>query len=158
MKSKVTLIASVLCILTLSACSQAEQKGDQPVSPSSSSSSTPPSTATDTTATKKDSANKEANSQSNAGEIYEGTITGVISDSMCGKDHTKMGATGKDPAACIAKCVAGGAKYVLVDSKGDSYALSDQEKAKALAAKSVTITGHIDPKDKSIHVHSIVSQ
>lgn len=156
MKSKVTLIASFLCILTLSACSQAEQKADQPVSPSSSSSSTPPSTATDTTL--KDSSHEDTNSQSSAGEIYEGTITGVISDSMCGKDHTKMGAPGKDPAACIAKCVAGGAKYVLVDSKSDLYALSDQEKAKALAAKSVTITGHIDPKDKSIHVHSIVSQ
>lgn len=155
MKSKVPLIASVLCILTLSACSQAEQKVDQPVSPSSSSSSTPPSTATDTTV--KDSANEDSNSQSSAGEIYEGTINGVISDSMCGKDHAKMGAMGKDPASCIEKCVASGAKYVLVDSKGDSYALSDQGKAKALAARTVAITGHIDPKEKSIHVHYIAA-
>ena len=49
-------------------------------------------------------------------------------------------------------------KYVLVDEKGDSYTLSDQEKSKILAGKHVAISGHIDPSEKAIHVHSIVTQ
>lgn len=146
MKVKANMIASGLCMLLLAACSQGEQKSEETTSTTS---TTPATASPDATAT---------STSTGAADIYEGTINGVISDSMCGKDHTKMGALGKDPAACIAKCVAGGAKYVLVDSKGDSYALSDQAKAKELAAKSVAITGHIDPKEKSIHVHSIVSQ
>lgn len=89
--------------------------------------------------------------------IYEGTITGVISDSMCGADHARMGDDGKDPSACTKKCVAAGAKYVLVDAKGDVYALSDQNKPEAFAGKPVAVTGHIDPKEKSIHVHSLTA-
>lgn len=146
MKVKANMIASGLCMLLLAACSPGEQKSEETTSTTS---ATPATTSPDAT---------ETSTSTGAADIYEGTIDGVISDSMCGKDHSKMGALGKDPAACIAKCVAGGAKYVLVDSKGDSYALSDQIKAKELAAKSVAITGHIDPKEKSIHVHSIVSQ
>lgn len=150
MKIKVVnMIAGGLCILALAACSQSEQKSEETASPSTATSSTPTAASPDAPAT---------GTTSRTGEVYEGTINGVISDSMCGKDHTKMGAMGKDPAACIEKCVASGAKYVLVDSKGDSYALSDQQKAKELAAKTVAITGHIDPTEKSIHVHSIVSQ
>ncbi|MCC6522221.1 MAG: hypothetical protein IT373_06140 [Polyangiaceae bacterium] len=91
-----------------------------------------------------------------AGEgVHEGTIRGVISDSMCGKDHTRMGDDGKDPAACTKKCVGAGAKYVLVDDDGTVYALSDQKKPEAFAGKPVVVEGHIDPKAKAIHVHSL---
>ncbi|MBI4951387.1 MAG: hypothetical protein HY908_05100 [Myxococcales bacterium] len=91
-----------------------------------------------------------------AGEgVHEGTIRGVISDSMCGKDHGRMGDDGKDPAACTKKCVAAGAKYVLVDDDGAVYALSDQKKPEAFAGKPVVVEGHIDPKAKAIHVHSL---
>jgi len=69
-----------------------------------------------------------------------------------------MGEAGKQPSKCIEQCVASGAKYVLVDEKGDSYTLSDQEKSKILAGKHVAISGHIDPSEKAIHVHSIVTQ
>ena len=92
------------------------------------------------------------------GEVYEGTILGVISDSMCGKDHSKMGELGKDPAACIKKCVASGGKYVLVDETGEVYSLSDQDKPADFAGKSVSIEGHIDPKEKAIHVHSLAAK
>lgn len=96
--------------------------------------------------------------ESRAGEVYEGTISGVISDSMCGKDHSKMGELGKDAAACTKKCVEGGAKYVLVDDKGEVYGLSDQDKPADFAGKSVAIEGHIDPKEKAIHVHSLAAK
>ncbi len=146
------LVLSISAVLALSACSNADQKSDQTSPPTSG--STTSATATETS----ESTIAGTQEQSKAGEVYEGTIKGVISDSMCGKDHSKMGTEGADPKACIEKCISSGAKYVLVDEKGDSYALSDQEKPKELAGAKVAITGHIDPTDKSIHVHSIVSQ
>lgn len=69
-----------------------------------------------------------------------------------------MGELGKDPAACTKKCIEGGAKYVLVDEKGVVYALSNQDKPADFAGAQVAITGHIDPTEKSIHVHSLAPQ
>ena len=89
--------------------------------------------------------------------IYEGTIRGVISDSMCGEDHSAMGEIGKDAALCTKKCVAGGATYVLVDEQGVVYELSDQKRPEAFAGMPVVIEGHIDPKRKHIHVHSLAA-
>jgi predicted small lipoprotein YifL len=90
------------------------------------------------------------------GQVYEGTLSGVISDSMCGKDHSGMGELGKDPAVCTQKCVEQGAKFVLVDEKsGDVYNLSDQKKPAKFAGQSVSVDGHIDPTEKAIHVHSL---
>ncbi|PYV17103.1 MAG: hypothetical protein DMG21_09415 [Acidobacteria bacterium] len=66
--------------------------------------------------------------------------TGVVSDSMCGAKHS---AASDDAAACVAKCVSGGAKYALV--VGDKvYQLSPQDKFKDFAGKSVKVTGAID--------------
>lgn len=146
-----SLISGFIMILALAGCSSS---GNTPEASSSSGSSA---AVTESTAQTTKEA-KQASPASTSGEVYEGTIHGVISDSMCGKDHSKMGETGKDPVKCIEQCVASGAKYVLVDDKGDSYSLSDQEKTKALGGKHVAITGHIDPSEKAIHVHSIVTQ
>lgn len=90
------------------------------------------------------------------GQVYEGTLSGVISDSMCGKGHSGMGELGKDPTVCSQKCVEQGAKFVLVEEKsGDVYNLSDQKKPAKFAGQSVSVEGHIDPAEKAIHVHSI---
>lgn len=148
-----TTAASALLILLLSGCSNSAKTSDSNAAPAvapAASTAAP----TDSPVAKKEAAAPAAA----AGEVYLGTINGVISDSMCGKDHSKMGGATTDPAACAAKCVAGGAKYVLVDAKGDMYGLSDQDKAKEVAGKQVAITGHIDPTEKSVHVHSIVTQ
>ncbi len=154
MRSNTNILVSTIVIFGLAACSNAEQRTETSTQSSTSTSETSkPATSTSTTSQPNADSTKKG-----TGEVYEGTITGAISDSMCGKDHSKMGDTGKDAKACIEKCVASGAKYVLVDKKGDSYALSDQDKSKELAGKAVAITGHIDPAEKSIHVHSIVSQ
>lgn len=146
-----TTAASALLILLLSGCSNSAKTSDSTVTPA-----TVP--AASTTASTDAPAVKEAGAPAAAGGVYLGTINGVISDSMCGKDHSKMGGATTEPAECAAKCVSGGAKYVLVDAKGDMYSLSDQDKAKEVAGKQVAITGHIDPSEKSVHVHSIVTQ
>jgi hypothetical protein len=44
------------------------------------------------------------------------TLTGQISDSMCGKSHAGMGEMGKNPKECTLGCVKSGSKYVFVTS------------------------------------------
>lgn len=145
----------VVCLALLCGCGPATEQSSETTASSATatgsetSTATPAGSETNTTAT---------GAKTSGDAVYEGSISGVISDSMCGADHTKMGEMGKDAVACTHKCVEGGAKYVLVDKKGDVYNLSDQDKAKELAGKSVSIEGHIDPKEKSIHVHSMIGK
>lgn len=63
--------------------------------------------------------------------------TGTVSDSHCGAKHATASA---EAAECVAKCVAGGAKYVLV-SGGKVYQLDAQEKFADFAGKSVKVSG-----------------
>ena len=73
------------------------------------------------------------------------TITGVVSDSMCGLDHSSMGKDGSDARSCTLKCVEGGSKLVLADkTNGKIYQLSDQKAAKKFAGENVRATGHLD--------------
>ncbi len=70
----------------------------------------------------------------------EKTFTGVISDSNCGLKHSTPS---DEAAACVAKCVEGGGKYVLV-SGGKVYQLNPQDKiAKAMAGREVKIKGEV---------------
>ena len=65
------------------------------------------------------------------------SFTGTVSDSNCGVKH----ATASDEAAaCVAKCVTGGGKYVLV-SGGKVYQLDAQDKFADFAGKSVKVMG-----------------
>jgi len=52
------------------------------------------------------------------------TVTGTVSDSNCG---TKHAAANNEAAACVEKCVSGGAKYTLI-SDGKEYKVEPQEK------------------------------
>ncbi|HMD83538.1 MAG TPA: DUF5818 domain-containing protein [Terriglobia bacterium] len=80
------------------------------------------------------------------------TITGTVSDAGCGVKH----ATASDAAAaCVEKCVSGGAKYVLVSS-GKVYQLDAQDKFKGLGGKSVTVTGTV--KGTNITVASVAEK
>jgi len=154
-----TTALALVCAIGLAGCSQGEQKTDSVKSSTDTttvSTESAPKTDSNTAATTNTATTTKE--QSGGGEVYLGTINGVISDSMCGKDHKGMGELGKNPAACTKKCIEGGAKYVLVDQKGDVYALSNQEKPADFAGKPVAITGHIDPTEKSIHVHSLAPQ
>lgn len=65
------------------------------------------------------------------------TFKGTVSDEHCGAKH----ATASDEAAgCVAKCVTGGAKYVLV-SGGKVFSVDPQDKFADFAGKSVKVTG-----------------
>ena len=85
------------------------------------------------------------------------TLTGQISDSMCGKSHAAMGEMGKNPKDCTAGCAKAGAKYVFVS--GDRiYDIKNQNFA-ALAANAganTKLTGDVDKDGKTITVTKIV--
>lgn len=70
------------------------------------------------------------------------TLTGTLTDSMCGKGKHMM--PGKSDAECIRECVKAGAKWALV-SEGKVYTLQGGDKARLndLAGKRVAVTGDV---------------
>jgi hypothetical protein len=90
--------------------------------------------------------------------VYDGTMSGVVGDSMCGKDHMMMGDVGKDVVKCTIDCVKEGYKYVLINAKGESFVLADQKAAEEYAGKSVSVSGHINCISKTIDAKSIKAE
>ena len=83
------------------------------------------------------------------------TFTGIITDSVCGKDGHSQMRMGPTDAECAVACIsAHGAVYVLYDGK-DVYALSDQQTPEKFAAQKVRVIGTLDDKSKTIQVDSI---
>jgi hypothetical protein len=80
------------------------------------------------------------------------TFTGVITDAMCGKDHSMMGV--KPDAKCVTACVKQGSKYALVVGD-DVYELSDQKTPEKFAAQKVNVKGTLN--GKTIEVQSITA-
>jgi len=71
------------------------------------------------------------------------SLTGVVSDSMCGAQHMEA-----DAAKCTKACVGHGAKYVLV-VKDKLYSLNTDDKAllaslSEQAGKSAIVTGTVN--------------
>jgi hypothetical protein len=86
------------------------------------------------------------------------TITGVISDDMCGSSHASM-RMGPTDAECTIACVdTHGALFVLVAGR-DVYALSDQKLPQKFAGQRVRVTGTIEEtkSGKFFRVKSIVA-
>jgi hypothetical protein len=79
------------------------------------------------------------------------TVTGVITDEMCGADHKMMNVT--PDSKCVTECVKAGSKYALL-SGSTVYTLSDQKTPEKFAGKKVAVTGTVD--GKNIKVTSIV--
>jgi len=77
------------------------------------------------------------------------TITGTISDSMCGASHAKMMEMHKDAKMtdkdCTLGCVKGGGKFVFV-SGGKVYNISNQSLADLTkyAGQNVKVTGNVN--------------
>src|SRR5215472_4767613 len=67
------------------------------------------------------------------------TITGVVSDSMCGAKHATAS---DDAAACVKKCADGGSKLVVV-AGGKVYNTDDQDKLKGFEGKEVKVSGTV---------------
>ena len=82
------------------------------------------------------------------------TFTGVITDSMCGKDHAMMKVS--PDSKCVQECVMHGSKYALFDGKA-VYVLSDQKAPAAFAGQRVKITGTLHEKTKILKVDSIAA-
>ncbi len=82
------------------------------------------------------------------------SITGTITDSMCGADHTAMKV--KPDEKCIKECLKMGFKYALWDGR-TVWALSDQKTPAKFAAKKVTVTGTVDETKQTIQVDSMVA-
>ena len=84
------------------------------------------------------------------------TLTGEISDSMCGASHAAMGEMGKHPKDCTAACVKGGAKYVFV-SNGKVHGIQNQNFSTlaANAGAKVQVTGDVDKDGKNITMTKI---
>jgi len=81
------------------------------------------------------------------GRGAEMSWTGRISDNECGATkHNK---------ACVERCVAGGAKYVLI-SKGKVYSLDPQDKFKGMGGDHVKVKGTLT--DAAITVTSVKEQ
>jgi hypothetical protein len=70
------------------------------------------------------------------------TLTGVVTDDMCGKKHTMM--PGKPDSECIRACVKGGSKYALL--VGDKiYILNgDAKQLDHFAGKKVKVAGDVN--------------
>lgn len=89
------------------------------------------------------------------------TVSGYISDSMCGLDHSEMmkkhgGKAEFDEAACVAACVKGGAKYVLADPESHkTYAIKDQGKVAKFAGKTVQIEGKLEEDGTTLEVEKV---
>jgi len=82
------------------------------------------------------------------------TFTGIITDSMCGKDHAMMKVT--PDSKCVAACVKSGSKYALYDGK-NAYVLSDQKTPEQFAGQKVKVTGTLFEKTKIVQVESITA-
>ena len=87
-----------------------------------------------------------------AGTLPASTFTGVVTDSMCGKDHAMMKVT--PDSKCVTECVKAGSKYALFDGK-NAYTLSDQKTPEQFAGQKVRISGTLYEKTKILKVDSI---
>lgn len=79
------------------------------------------------------------------------SMSGWISDSMCGAKHTGTG------AACVKKCIGGGAQPVFVSAKDKAVLKIDNPDAvkSDLYGSKVKVTGTVDESSKSVHIDSI---
>jgi hypothetical protein len=86
------------------------------------------------------------------GAAAKQTFTGVITDTMCGADHSQMGT--KPDAKCVRECVKEGSKYALLVGN-NVYTLSDQKTPDKYAGAKVKVTGTLDAKTGILAVEKI---
>jgi len=83
------------------------------------------------------------------------TYIGIVTDTMCNRDHKAMNHTGPEDK-CVRDCAGDGKtyKYALADAKG-VYLFSDQETPAKFAGKKVKVTGVLYPKTNILKAQSI---
>ena len=82
-------------------------------------------------------------------------FTGVITDTMCGADHSHMGIAPE--AKCVRECVKASSKYkyALLTADGKIHVLSDQAKPGRFAAQKVKVMGVLYEKTGILKVDRI---
>ncbi len=74
-------------------------------------------------------------------------IDGWISDSSCGATHVGSG------AACVKKCIGGGAKPVFVDdAKKQVWAIDNPDAVADHYGHHVAVQGTVNADEKSVHI------
>jgi hypothetical protein len=77
-------------------------------------------------------------------------IDGWVSDSSCGAAHAGSG------AACVKKCIAGGAKPVFVDdTKKQVWTIDNPDVVAGHYGHHVAMQGTVNVAEKSVHIDSI---
>jgi hypothetical protein len=69
------------------------------------------------------------------------TLTGVVTDDMCGKKHTMM--PGKPDSECVRACVKAGSKYALLVGDKVYVLKGDAKQLDSLAGKRVKVAGEV---------------
>lgn len=77
-----------------------------------------------------------------AGIAAADTVTGVVSDAMCGVKHLK--ATAEDQA-CVKRCGDVGEELMVVGPGNKMYRTEQQAKLKGFEGKRVKVTGKFEP-------------
>jgi hypothetical protein len=80
------------------------------------------------------------------------TFTGIVTDKMCGADHTMMNV--KPDAKCARECVKAGTQWALVEG-GHVYVLGDGKAVDAFAGQKVKVSGTLDATTNTIKVDAI---
>jgi hypothetical protein len=82
------------------------------------------------------------------------TYTGVITDTMCNRDHKAMKVS--PDSKCVKECVGDGKTYKYALLTGTNvYPLSDQETPAKFAGQRVEVTGVLYEKTKILKVDAI---
>jgi hypothetical protein len=75
-------------------------------------------------------------------------LVGTISDSKCGN--------AKHNAACVQKCIAGGASPVLVTRAGKTYTIANADSVKGYEAKRVRVAGTVSGDNLTVtSIHAL---
>jgi hypothetical protein len=87
-----------------------------------------------------------------AADMSAAKVNGYIGDSKCGATHNSSAPN----AACVSKCIGGGAKPVFVDdAKKDVYTIDNPDFVKEHYGHHVAVIGKVNEADKTIHVSKL---
>jgi hypothetical protein len=83
------------------------------------------------------------------------TLTGIVSDSMCGAHHM---AKDKSPAECTRMCVKQGMKYALIVGSKVYTLEGHEDELDKLAGQKVTVKGNVAGENVAVHSVSVAKK
>jgi len=78
-------------------------------------------------------------------------IKGWVSDAMCGAKHAGSG------AACVKKCIDGGAAPVFVDESKNVWTIDNPDAVKGYYGDHVSIAASTNADKKSVHIDTVTA-